>query len=98
MLICVQWPAERILTQERIKLIQLAMESFTVPTPACYEVATVGKHGQKAPAQGGSPRWMTSRWKDTAHETHGSLPYSLNDRAARKLSTHQALVLTLSGK
>ncbi len=97
MLICVPWCAERILTQERIKLIQLAMESLTVPPPACYEVATTGKRGSKAPAQGNSPRWMTSRWKDTTREMYGFLQYTLHDKAARKLSTHEALVLTLSG-
>ena len=89
-MICAPMLAERILTQERIKLMELAMESYAVP-PACYEVQTTGKIGQEGP-----PRWMSSRSKLNNHkDDFRSLQYTVHDQASKKLPTHDALVLTL---
>ena len=83
-------PAERVLTQERIKLLRLAMESDTVP-PACYDVTSMHKRDKAVPA---APRWNTTHPPMAGQ--HDSVQYVLHSKPDRSQALHDGLDLLIS--
>lgn len=86
--------AERVLTQERIKLIKLAMESLTVP-PACYEVTAASKPATVVSAPPAPPRWDISHPLPRAMR-HDSVQYVLSGRSDRKQSLHDGVTMAMT--
>ena len=82
--------AERVLTKERIKLLRLAMESYSV-SPACYDVMAVNKRDKAVHA---APRWNTSH--PPKNVSHSSVQYELHGNADRHQSLHDGLSAFMS--
>lgn len=83
-------PVERVLTQERIKLLRLAMESCTVP-PACYDATSVHKRDKAVHA---APRWNTTHPPMAGQ--HDSVQYVLHSKPDRSQALHDGLDLLIS--